>query len=146
MTLNRFLFAPALLATLAVPAAAQQRVVTLPEAIAMAQRVQVSIRSAEGAVRTTAAARMAAIGEFTPSVNASANGSNSYSEFQRPDPVTQQILSSGTSTTSLSAGLSASINLFSGFSSRADLAAADANQRAAAAGLITAHYGVVVST
>ena len=146
MTHRRYLLVPALAAVLATPALAQQRSVTLAEAIAMAQRVQVSMLAAQGAVRTTAAARLAAIGEFTPSVNASANGSNSYSEFQRPDPVTGQILSSGSSTTSLSAGLSASINLFSGFSSRADLAAASANQRAAAAGLVSARYGVVVST
>ena len=143
VTLNRLLFAPALLATLAVPAAAQQRSVSLAEAIAMAQRVQVSLLAAQGAVRTAAAARLAAIGEFTPSVNANANGSNSYSEFQRPDPVTGQI---GSSATSLSAGVSASINLFSGFSSRAALTAANANQQAAAAGLISARYGVVVST
>ena len=146
MTYRRSLFVPALLAVLAAPASAQQRSVSLSEAIAMAERVQVAMRSAQGAIRTAAAAKLAAIGEYTPSVNANASGNNSYSEFQRPDPLTGQILSSGTTTTSLSAGLSASIDLFTGFRRGADMSVARANERAADAGLVSARYGVVVST
>jgi outer membrane protein TolC len=135
-------------ALLAAPLAAQQqpRSVSLADAIAMASRVQVALLSAQGAVRTANAAKTAALGEYLPSVNASASGNNSYSEFQRPDPVTGQILSSGTSSTSISTGISASMDLFTGFRRGADMAAAKANQLAAAAGVTSARYGVVTST
>ncbi|MGB7212051.1 MAG: TolC family protein [Gemmatimonadales bacterium] len=143
VNLNRLLFAPALLATLAVPAAAQQRSVTLSEAIAMAQRVQVNLLAAQGAVRTAAAAKTAVVGEYLPNVNANASGSHSYSEFQTAAS-SGQILS-GTNTT-VSTGLSASIDLFTGFRRGADMAAAKAGQLSAAAGVVSAKYVVVVNT
>lgn len=135
------------LALVAAPLAAQQpRSVSLADAIAMASRVQVSLISAQGAVRTANEGKLAVVGEYLPSVNANASGNNSFSEFQRPDPVTGQILSSGSSSTSLSTGLSASMDLFTGFRRGADMAAAKANQLAANAGVVSARYGVVTTT
>lgn len=146
MTYRTLWLTPAFAAVLVLPAAAQQRTITLAEAVAMAQRVQPATVQAEGAVKTADAQRLAVYGEYLPNVNANASGNHSYSEFQRPDPVTGQILQSGTSSTSLSAGISGSVDIFTGFRRGADMNAATAAQRAAAAGLVSARYTVVVTT
>lgn len=117
--------------------------VTLAEALARAPRVQPSTVQAQGAVRSADAQRRSATGAYLPNITANASGSKSFSEF-----VTQQQngqVGSGTNQT-VGMGLSASLDLFTGFRRGADVRAADAQQRSAAAGLDNARYQVSLQT
>lgn len=128
---------------LAVPvfAAAQApRAVTLEEAIRMAEQVQPSVIQAQGGVRNADAGVRAAWGSYLPTVSASSSGSQNFSEFARPDPITGGINNGNSSTRSVSMGLSANIDLFTGFRRGADLRAARANTEAAEANLVDARY------
>ncbi|MGH7657285.1 MAG: TolC family protein, partial [Gemmatimonadales bacterium] len=129
-----------LLALPAVAAAQTPRAVTLEDAIRMAEQVQPSVIQAQGGVRNADAGVRSAWGAFLPSVSASSSGSQNFSEFARPDPVTGEINSGNTSTRSVSMGLSASVDLFTGFQRGADLRAARANTNAAEANLVDARF------
>ena len=68
-----------LLATLSrSPLTAQDRAVTLPEALALAARAQPGIVQAEAEVRTSAAQRRSAWGSFLPSLTASSSASDFF--------------------------------------------------------------------
>ncbi|MGH7658292.1 MAG: TolC family protein, partial [Gemmatimonadales bacterium] len=95
---------------------------------------------AQGGVRNADAGVRSAWGAYLPSVSASSSGSQNFSEFARPDPVTGEINSGNTSTRSVSMGLSASVDLFNGFQRGADLRAARANTNAAEANLVDARF------
>ncbi|HKT59914.1 MAG TPA: TolC family protein [Gemmatimonadales bacterium] len=131
------------LATLLVPLrlAAQERAITLAEAIRLAQRTQPSVVQAQGQVQTAAAQRRSAWGAFLPSLAASSSASDFFSEgASRIDPITGQVLSGNTSNRSLNATLRASVDLFTGFRRGADLRAARAGETQAAAGLVDARF------
>jgi outer membrane protein TolC len=126
---------------------AQEPTVTLEEAIRLAERVQPSVVQAQGSVRNAGAQLRAAYGQFLPSVNASSSAGNSFSEgLSRTDPLTGQIISGNTSTTSVSAGLSASIDLFTGFRRGADVRSAKAQGQAADANLLDARFQSKLNT
>ncbi|MGE0353672.1 MAG: TolC family protein [Gemmatimonadales bacterium] len=125
-------------------AAAQQEqrpAVTLEEAIRLSERVTPGVIQAQGSVRNAGAQLRAAYGSFLPSINANSSGGYSFSEgISRTDPITGQVISGNSSSKSLSMGLSASVDLFTGFRRGADIRAAKAQGTAADAGLVNARF------
>lgn len=128
----------------AVPASAQERGVTLDEARRLAERVQPNVVQALGAVRNAEAQVRSAKGAYLPNLNASSGGTAGFSE--RPT------VNSGTGTAvnesykNVNVGLSASMDLFTGFRRGADSRFARATQDAAEAGLVDARYQTRFST
>ncbi len=134
---RRWFPAVTLLALLLPGAAAQAQIptITLEDAMRLAQRNQPSVVQAIGTVRNTeAAVRSASVGAYLPNVTASSSGNRSFSETARPGP-TGDIISGGVSTNSVNIGLSATMELFTGFRRGADTRAAKANRSAAEASL-----------
>ena len=120
---------------------AQQRAVTLAEAIRRSARVQPDVIRAQGNVRAAGARTRSAWGSFLPTLSASSSASEFFSEgASRIDPVTGLIASGNTSNRSLSTSLSASIDLFTGFRRGAELSAARAGESAADASLVDARF------
>ena len=145
--MHRFLVPVALLLHLATPAAAQQRAVTLADAIRLAEQTQPDVVQAQSAIRTAAARRRNAWGSYLPSVTATSSASEFFSEgASRIDPVTGQLTSGNSSNRSLSTSLSASVDLFTGFRRGAETKAARAGQSAAEAGLIDARFQQALGT
>ena len=127
--------------------AAQDRAITLTEALKLAQRTQPSVIQAQGAVETSAAQRRSAWGAFLPSLTASSSASDFFSEgASRIDPITGQLLSGNTTNRSLNASLRASVDLFTGFRRGAELKAARAGQTEAEAGLVDAKFAQDLAT
>lgn len=120
--------------------------VTLAEAIRLAAQVQPSVVSAQGTVRNTDAQLRAARGQFLPSVSATSSAGNSFSEGTRTDPITGNLVSANQSNTSISMGLSARVDLFTGFRRGADIRAARAQGTAADASLVDAQYQSKLAT
>jgi outer membrane protein TolC len=126
---------------------AQDRAVTLADAIKLAEQTQPAVVQAQGQVQTAAAQRRSAWGAFLPSLTASSSGSDFYSEgASRIDPVTGQVLSGNTTNRSVNASLRASVDLFTGFRRGADLKAARAGQAEAEAGLVDARFQQALAT
>ena len=120
---------------------AQERTVTLGEAIRLAERTQPTVVQAEGEVRTAAAQRRNAWGNFLPSLTASSSASEFFSEgASRVDPVTGQLTSGNTTNRSLNTSISASVDLFTGFRRGAELNAAKATQSQADASLVDVRF------
>jgi len=140
--------APIVLAlSLAAPAAAQERAVTLTEAIRLAERTQPGVIQAQSGIRTAAARRRNALGSYLPSVTATSQASEFFSEgASRIDPVTGQLTTGNSSNRSLSTSLSASVDLFTGFRRGAEMRAARAGQTAAEAGLVDARFQQALTT
>ena len=111
---------------------AQQRAVSLAEAIALAQKHDPNVVQAEGDVRSAGAETRARRGSFLPTVAAGAGGGRSISEFQHPDPRTGQLVGTNTS---VNFQLTAAVDLFTGFRRGAELSAARADGDRAAAAL-----------
>ena len=126
---------------------AQDRAITLAEALRLAQRSQPRVVQAEGQVQTAAAQRRSAWGAFLPSLSASSSASDFFSQgASRIDPLTGQVLSGNTTNRSLNATLRASVDLFTGFRRGADLKAARAEQSQAEAGLVDAKFAQDLAT
>jgi outer membrane protein len=140
--------APIVLAlSLAAPAAAQERAVTLTEAIRLAERTQPGVIQAQSGIRTAAARRRNALGSYLPSVTATSQASEFFSEgASRIDPVTGQLTTGNSSNRSLSTSLSASVDLFTGFRRGAEMRAARPGQTAAEAGLVDARFQQALTT
>jgi outer membrane protein len=99
--------------------------VTLAEAVALAARHDPNVIQAQGNVRSAGAGVRSAWGSFLPSISGNASGGNSFSAGpSRIDERTGEILSGDQSSTSANFGLSAEIDLFTGFRRGADLRAA----------------------
>lgn len=129
------------------PSAAQERAVTLEEAIRLAELTQPGVIEAQTGIRTAAARRRSAWGAYLPSVSASSQASEFFSEgASRIDPVTGQLTSGNSSNRSLSTSLSASIDLFTGFRRSAEAGAARAGLTAAEAGLVDARFQQALAT
>jgi outer membrane protein len=127
--------------------AAQDRAVTLADAIRLAERTQPGVVQAQGEVQTAAAQRRSAWGAYLPSLTASSSASDFSSEgASRIDPVTGQVLSGNTTNRSLNASLRASVDLFTGFRRGAELKAARAGQAEAEAGLVDARFQQALAT
>src|SRR4051812_7143652 len=128
-------------------AAAQDRSVTLEEAIRLSARVQPDVVRAASAVRTAGAQKRNAWGAFLPSVSVASSGSDFFSEGEnRVDPVTGLVTSGNTTNRSINTSLSASVDLFTGFRRGAELSAARANVNAADASLINAQFQQALTT
>jgi outer membrane protein TolC len=117
------------------PAAAR---ITLADALTRAVQVQPSTVQARGAIRNADAQQRSAYGAFLPSLNATSSaGSSSFEGTDQFD---------GRSTNSLSMGLNASVDLWTGLRRGADIAAANATDRSAEAGLVNARFQIVQQT
>ena len=126
---------------------AQERTVTLADAIRLSERVQPLVVRAAGDLETAAAQRRSAWGAYLPSLTASSSASSFFSEgTSRVDPVTGQLLSGNSSNRSLSTSLSASVDLFTGFRRGAENRAARANQAAAEATFVDARFQQALET
>jgi outer membrane protein TolC len=102
---------------------------------------------AEAGVRTAAAQRRNAWGNFLPSLSASSSASEFFSEgASRVDPVTGQLTSGNSTNRSVSTSLSASVDLFTGFRRGAELQAAKAGQAQADASLVDARFQQALAT
>jgi outer membrane protein len=131
----------------AAPLRAQVRVVTLPDAIRLAERTQPSMVQAQAGVRTAAAQRRNAWGAFLPSLSAGSSASEFFSEgAARVDPVTGQLTSGDNTNRSVSTSLSASVDLFTGFRRGAELQAAKAGQVQADASLVDTRFQQALAT
>jgi outer membrane protein len=129
------------------PLRAQVRVVTLPDAIQLAERTQPSMVQAQTEVRTAGAQRRNAWGAFLPSLSAGSSASEFYSEgAARVDPVTGQLTSGDNTNRSVSTSLSASVDLFTGFRRGAELQAAKAGQVQADASLVDTRFQQALAT
>lgn len=128
------------------PLAAQIPTITLEDAIRLSRQVNPGVVQAVGTVRNAeAAVRSASLGAYLPSINASTSGNRSFSESARPGP-TGDIISGGRSTNSVNLGLSANMDLFTGFRRGADTKAAKANRASAEASLTDQQFQVNLST
>ncbi|HEY8256287.1 MAG TPA: TolC family protein [Gemmatimonadales bacterium] len=126
---------------------AQVRTVTLQDAIRVSERLQPGVVQARGNVETAGAQRRSAWGAYLPTVSATSSASDFFSEGPSSvDPVTQQVISGNRSSRSVSAGLSANVDLFTGFRRGADMRAAKAEQAAAGASLVDARFQQALTT
>ena len=116
-------------------ATAQQRSVSLAEAIALAQQHDPNVVQAQGDVPSAGAETRGRYGSFLPTVSAGAGGGRSRSAFQRIDPRTGQLVGANNTTTSVNLQLSAGVDLFTGFRRGAELSAARAEGDRAQAAL-----------
>jgi outer membrane protein len=129
------------------PLRAQERAVSLAEAIRLAERTQPGMVQAQRELETASAQRRNAWGNFLPNVNASSSASMfSSGGASRIDPVTGQVLSGNTTNRSLNTSLSASVDLFTGFRRGAELQAAKAGQTQANAGLVDERFQQALTT
>jgi outer membrane protein len=148
--LVRRLAAPGLIALLgAAPLTAQQRdttspaprAVTLAQAIKLAEQVQPRVVQAQANVEDAGARLRTAKGQYLPNLQFSSSGSNFRAGgAPRLDQATGQIIPGGSSSTSLSTNLSASLDLFTGFRRGADVRSARASTAAADASLVDARF------
>jgi outer membrane protein len=114
--------------------------ITLADAIDRAERVLPVVVQARGALRSADAQQRSALGAFLPNVNATSSGSKSFSELpSRTDLNSGQVINSS-SNVSLSMGLNASMDLWTGLRRGADISAANATEQAAEAGLVNARF------
>jgi outer membrane protein len=126
---------------------AQERGVSLADAIRLSERVQPLVVRASADITTAAAQRRSAWGSYLPTLSASSSANTFSSEGpSRVDPVTGQLLSGNTSNRSLSTSLSASVDLFTGFRRGAEMSAARANQNAAEASFVDARFQQALTT
>jgi len=111
------------------PLPAQQRQVTLEEAIRLAREKDPQVIQALGAVRTANANVLLAKGNFLPRLSATAGRGASFSEGpSRVDP-NGEVISGDATSGSASFGLSGSLELFTGFRRNAQLRDANAAER-----------------
>lgn len=132
---------------------AQERTVTLEEALTLAEQVQPGIVRARGSVRSADAALRTNTGSFLPTLSLNASSSNRSSN--RFNEGTGQIVSLPNSS-SYSGGIGLSLDLFEGFrrfnqrrAARADVTAADAslvNERFQAALITKQSFFIALAT
>jgi outer membrane protein len=126
----------------AVPAAAQQPqpavTLTLAEVVERAVQHSPQVVQAAGVVQTAGATELTAFGSFLPNLNISSGAA--LSSTQRFDPNTNTNVTG--SSDSYSAGVSSSVDLFTGGRRGAELSRARAQTRAAEASLIEQRYMV----
>lgn len=127
------------------PLAAQIPTISLDDAIRLSRTVNPTVVQAVGSVRNAeAAVRSASLGAYLPSVTGTSNANRSFSENARV--VDGEVISGGRSTNSISMGLSANMELFTGFRRGADSRAAKATRESAEASLTNQQFQVNLST
>lgn len=114
---------------------------TLQEAIDLALRHSPQMAQAEGSVTNALGAERTAIGAFLPSLSMSSGASHSSSERFNPQTNTSVTGSSN----SYNAGISASLELFTGGRRVAELSRARAETSASEAALIESRFAVILS-
>jgi outer membrane protein TolC len=118
---------------------AQQRVVTLAEAIALAAKADPLVVQAEGATRSADASVRVAWGSFLPTVSSGMSYGKSFSALpSRTDPLTGEVITGNETLGSLNLNASAQVPLFTGFRRGAELSAAKAGAADADAGFVDA--------
>lgn len=123
--------------------AAQRPTVTLAEAVDLALQANPAVIQARGQVDIAGAGKRETFGNWLPTINGSSSWSrNSSTRF---DPTTQRNVSAPTRDT-YSAGLSASLQLFSGFRRFAQARSANADLEAADAALVSQQFQVILQT
>lgn len=127
-------------------AGAQKPQLSLEDAIRRAELAQPSVIQAQGTLRNADARMRSATGAFLPNLSLSTSAGESFSEGSRPDPVTGEIGTTGTSNRSVSAQVQSSVELFDGFRRFRERDAARANRTAADAGLINARFQQALTT
>lgn len=132
-------------AVAAMPAAAQEpqaeQQVTLDQAVEMAIRNSPDMAAAEGAIDEAEWSQRAAWAQYLPSLSFSSGGG--LSAAQRFDDVRNEVVS-GASNESFSAGLSSSVDLFTGGSRGAQRDQARAESLSADAGLVEQRFNVAM--
>lgn len=123
--------------------AAQERTVTLEEAIALALRSQPAIIQARGDLDVAYAGKREAIGSYFPTLSFSSG--ISQNSPNRWNTQTQQYII-GTRTVSYSTGVNASLTIFDGFSRLAETKAAGATITSADATLTNQRFQVTLQT
>jgi len=127
--------------------AAQAPAITLAEAIRRAERVQPAMVRATADVRTAGARRRNAWGAYLPRLSANSSAGDFFSEGPaRVDPITGGLVSGNSKNRSISASLSGSLDLFTGFRRGAEMRAARAGEDAAAASLLDARFEQALTT
>lgn len=130
-----------LASTAPAPAVAQERpAISLAEAVERAERVQPRTVQAAAQLSTADARVRSTRGAWLPNLNFTSSASNFFSEGQRVDPTTGQIVTSNSSNTSISGSVSSNIELFDGFRRSADSRAARATQESAIESLDDARF------
>lgn len=114
--------------------------ISLQEAIERAERVQPRVVQAMSQVSTADARVRSTRGAWLPNLNFSSSASNFFSEGQRVDPTTGQIVTSNSSNTSISGTVSSNVELFDGFRRSADSRSARASQESALESLDDARF------
>ena len=122
--------------------AAQDREVTLDQAVALALTAHPAVVQARGDVRVARTAQREAVGNWLPQVTGQ-SGLNTSSTEGFVDPRTQRTISTRTS---YSASLGASLVLFDGFRRPAQNRSARANSASAEASLVSQRFQVVLQT
>ncbi len=123
------------------PLAAQDRSVSLGDAIRLAEKSQPSVIQAQANILTAEARLRTVRAAYLPNLSFSSSGSKSRTDgTARIDPITNEVLPGGSSNTSLNTSVNASVDLFTGFRRGADIGAARATTEAANASLINAKY------
>ena len=129
------------LGLLAGPIAGQTKpTVTLVEAVERSVRVQPRVVQAEGVVKNADARLRSSKGAYLPNLNVSSSAAEFYSEGQRIDQSTGQLVDNNSSTTSLNGSLNSSIELFDGFRRGAESRSARANRESAVESLEDVRY------
>jgi outer membrane protein len=136
------------LAVVAGPLRAQQvPTVTLEEAVRRAQQALPSVVQARSSVRNAEAQVRSAKGAYLPSLTANSTGATNFSAGpSRTDQVTGQLISGDRTSTSVSMGVTASVDLFTGFRRGADSRNARATRSAAEAGLTDQEFQAALTT
>lgn len=123
------------------PAAAQTKpTVTLADAVERSARVQPRVLQAEGVVKSADARIRSSRGAYLPNLNVTSSAAEFYSEGQRIDQSTGQLVPTNSSTTSLNGSLNSSIELFDGFRRGAESRSARANRESAVESLEDARF------
>ncbi len=125
------------------PASGQALQVTLREAMSMALVHHPAMVQAQGDLSTARASYREAIGNWLPSLTG--NTSWSANSSRRFDPNTQRTVSGATST-SATAGITASLELFDGFRRNAQRKASSATVNSARASLTNQEFQVLLQT
>jgi len=112
--------------------------VTLPEAIALANRVQPGVVQAQVAIRNAEAQKKVTVGAWLPNLNA--NSSAGYFYTENVTLVNGQLVGANRETETVNLGLSTSWDVFTGFRRGNDSKAARAGLTAAEAGFANASY------
>ncbi|NNG16837.1 MAG: TolC family protein [Gemmatimonadales bacterium] len=136
------------LVSIAPPLQGQERVVTLPEAIRLAQRVQPTVVQARGALAVAGSDVRSAYSAFLPSLSGSAGAGQSFfpQAQSRLDPQTGELISGTNSNKSVNFGVNSSLILFDGFRREANIRSAKADRDASEASLINQEAQVALAT